>query len=101
MQELLAAANRLLSTVPPTAPRRRPIRTAVATLTLALVGAILAPAPAAFAQSEAAPNAPSEGPFGESIDVELVNVDVWVTDRRGEPIRNLPASAFTVQHNGD
>ncbi|MEM1180855.1 MAG: VWA domain-containing protein, partial [Acidobacteriota bacterium] len=38
--------------------------------------------------------------FGESIDVELVNVDVWVTDRRGEPVRGLDKSAFQVRQNG-
>ncbi|MEO1086628.1 MAG: VWA domain-containing protein, partial [Acidobacteriota bacterium] len=95
MHQLLAAANRLLPTAPLTAPRRRPAWTA---LTLALAAAL---APALYAQTDAPSGAPAEESFGESIDVELVNVDVWVTDRGGEPIRDLPASAFTVRQNGE
>ena len=37
-----------------------------------------------FSQSEDAE------PFAESIDVERVNVDVWVTNRAGEPMDRLP-----------
>lgn len=38
--------------------------------------------------------------FGETLDVELVTVDVWVTDRHGRPVTGLAASDFKVLHDG-
>lgn len=37
--------------------------------------------------------------FGEVIDVELVNVDVWVTDEEGRPVSGLTADDFRVVHD--
>ena len=38
--------------------------------------------------------------FFESIDVELVNIDVWVTDRRGSPVAGLSKDDFIVTRDG-
>jgi VWFA-related protein len=35
--------------------------------------------------------------YGESLDVELVTVEVWVSDRDGQPV----ASDFTLRHDGE
>ncbi len=45
---------------------------------------------------------PSEAPstFAETIDVRVVNVDVWVTDRDGNPVTDLTAGDFEVRENG-
>ncbi len=47
------------------------------------------------AQQEPAPET-----FGETIDVRVVNVDVWVTDRDGNPVTGLVADDFEVRENG-
>lgn len=39
--------------------------------------------------------------FGETLDVEVVNVEVWVTDRNGEPVAGLPAEAFHIEEDGE
>lgn len=49
------------------------------------------------AQSAAAPAA---RPFVEQISVEVVNVDVVVTDERGRPITGLTAADFEVYEDG-
>jgi VWFA-related protein len=38
--------------------------------------------------------------FSEVIDVQLVNVEVWVTDGKGRPVRGLTADAFEVLEDG-
>jgi len=38
--------------------------------------------------------------FSETIDVRVVNVDVWVTDRDGNPVTGLVASDFEVREDG-
>ena len=40
-------------------------------------------------------------PFGEVIDVEVVNVRVWVTSRNGEPVSGLTAEDFSVELDGE
>jgi len=50
---------------------------------------------AAHAQQESAPDT-----FGETIDVRVVNVDVWVTDREGNPVTGLTAGDFEVREDG-
>jgi len=50
---------------------------------------------AAQAQQEPAPET-----FGETIDVRVVNVDVWVTDRDGNPVTGLVAGDFEVREDG-
>ena len=39
--------------------------------------------------------------FGEVIDVQLVNVEAWVTDGRGNPIKGLSAADFEVLEDGE
>ena len=39
--------------------------------------------------------------FGETVEVELVNVEVWVTDQDGRPATDLPAEAFRLEEDGD
>ncbi len=48
----------------------------------------------------AAQDPATEGAFAERIDVELVNVDVWVTDAKGDPVTGLGAQDFAIQHDG-
>ena len=50
------------------------------------------------AQAQPQPGAPET--FGETIDVRVVNVDVWVTDRDGDPVTGLTADDFEVRENG-
>ncbi len=38
--------------------------------------------------------------FTERVDVELVNVDVWVTGAEGNPVTGLAAADFEVLHDG-
>ncbi len=46
-------------------------------------------------------NAQDAGSFTERIDVQLVNVDVWVTDSQGEPATGLTAADVEVLHDGE
>lgn len=39
--------------------------------------------------------------FGETVSVELVNVEVWVTDRRGNPVTGLAAEDFELYEDGE
>jgi VWFA-related protein len=41
-----------------------------------------------------------EGGFSETINVDLVNVEVWVSDQEGNPIASLDRDAFTLLHDG-
>ncbi|MEM6793455.1 MAG: VWA domain-containing protein [Acidobacteriota bacterium] len=54
----------------------------------------------ALAQGASA-DEPADGGFGDVVDVELVNVEVWVTDREGEPIRDLTQESFRVFEDGE
>jgi VWFA-related protein len=48
----------------------------------------------------APPESPPEGEFFESIDVNVVNVDVFVTDKKGNRIRGLGADDFDLFEDG-
>lgn len=39
--------------------------------------------------------------FTEVLDIELVNVEVWVTDRKGEPVHGLSVDDFRLFEDGD
>ena len=39
-------------------------------------------------------------PAGDTIDVSIVNVDVFVTDRRGKRITGLTPNDFVIRENG-
>jgi VWFA-related protein len=43
---------------------------------------------------------PPAGSFGERVEVEVVEIDVVVTDRDGDPIVDLPREAFEVAIDG-
>ncbi len=47
----------------------------------------------------AAPAFPQGSGFTERIDVELVNVDVWVSDSKGNPVAGLEARDFEILHD--
>ena len=42
---------------------------------------------------------PGGAAYSERIDVELVTVDVWVTDAQGNPVPGLGADGFQVRHD--
>ncbi|MEO1084176.1 MAG: VWA domain-containing protein [Acidobacteriota bacterium] len=43
----------------------------------------------------------SANQFMESVDIEVVNIDVWVTDRDGKPVNGLTRDDFLVYRDGD
>jgi VWFA-related protein len=67
-------------------------------LLLALLG-LLVPLGRAAAQEDA-DTAEDDRPFLDTLDVNVVNVDVYVTDRDGTPITGLDADDFEVYENG-
>ncbi|HEY2738988.1 MAG TPA: hypothetical protein VGK45_11335, partial [Thermoanaerobaculia bacterium] len=67
------------------------IRTALCTLALASAPAVLA-APA--------PHPPQPAPFGERVDVNIVNVEAWVTDKDGNPVNGLQRGDFEIREDG-
>ncbi|MDX1385076.1 MAG: VWA domain-containing protein [Thermoanaerobaculia bacterium] len=73
---------------------------------VALVAAATAQEPAAEQEPAAVPAAaaqpdPGSPVFGETINVKVVNVDVYVTDRKGNPIRGLTRDDFELFENRD
>lgn len=65
-------------------------------LTAALLLATI-PVPATFAQSN---QQADEQKLVINMDVRVINVDVVVTDRKGNPVPNLKASDFEIYENG-
>jgi VWFA-related protein len=53
------------------------------------------------AQEEGSAGAQPLESFGESVSVDLVNVEVWVTDRRGNPITGLTKEDFELYEDGE
>ena len=48
-----------------------------------------------------AQTAPADSPaFGETVDVQWVNVEVWVTDGQGNPVTGLSRGDFEVREDG-
>lgn len=60
------------------------------------LGLLLASVP-----SRAAGEPPAEGSFKESIEVSVVNLDVYVTDKKGQPITGLKKEDFQVFEDGN
>ena len=60
--------------------------------------ALAALLPALAAGSAAQP--PEAYRFGETVDVQLVNVEAWVTDREGNPVTGLGPGDFEVLEDG-
>lgn len=65
-----------------------------------LLLALLAASPVALAQPSVEP-APAAESFDEVISVEVVNVEVRVTDRQGRPLRGLTREDFRLFEDGD
>ncbi|MXW02939.1 MAG: VWA domain-containing protein [Holophagales bacterium] len=76
------------------APTRRCGRLTAAFLTLPLA------AVPAGAQPPEGPDVPA-ATVAEQVDVNIVNIDVHVTNRRGRPIADLTAADFEVYENGE
>jgi VWFA-related protein len=63
------------------------------------LGLLLAPAfPLAAQGPDRQP--PIQESFGEAIDVSVVNLDVFVTDRKGEPVTGLRREDFEIREDG-
>lgn len=56
--------------------------------------------PLAAQQTEQEAQADETWIFGETIDVNLVNIDVYVTDKRGEPVLGLTRDDFELLEEG-
>ena len=52
--------------------------------------------PAATAE----PDSTDPPAFAETVDVQLINVEVWVTDRHGKPVTGLGRDDFEVKEDG-
>jgi VWFA-related protein len=72
-------------------PSRRPWTRTAAGLAL---GLLLAPAPPLLAQDTAGES------FSETIEVSVVNLDVYVTDKKGKPVTGLRKEDFEVYEDG-
>ncbi len=77
---------------------------------LLLGAALVVPAAGRAADDQAKPGQPEaagakadeeQGVFVESLEVNVVNVDVYVTDKEGNPIPGLTADDFEVFENGE
>ena len=76
---------------------RRPRRLRAAAAALAALATLLVPVvPTARAQERVGETAEGQGIFVDTVNVNLVNVDVYVTDDEGEPVRGLTADDFEV-----
>ncbi len=75
-------------------------RRAYVPATLALAAILLVPAFAA-AQSEPEAQARRHGIFLETIDVSLVNVEIVVTDKKGNPVKDLTIDDFEILDDGE
>jgi VWFA-related protein len=61
--------------------------------------AVAAPSMSQEATTEAADRSPV-GIFSEVMDVQVINVDVYVTDRKGQPVVGLSRDAFELRVDG-
>jgi VWFA-related protein len=61
--------------------------------------AILSPALPAAGPPPPSPSSPSAS-FSESVDVQVVNVEIYVTDRNGKPVPGLKREDFELREDG-
>lgn len=76
-------------------PRHRTI-----VFTAALLAAVAATAQEPATADRPASGAPTADLFSDAISVELVNVEVFVTDRSGEPVLDLQPGDFRIYADG-
>lgn len=81
-------------------PRRSPAAVAAVAL-LGLAISFVLPASPLPAQEEGETGWQPVESFGESVSVELVNVEVWVTDRQGNPVTGLTKEDFELREDGE
>src|SRR5215203_626141 len=55
---------------------------------------------AALTPSLSAQAPPPQDQFGEAVDVNVVNVDVYVTDKNGRPVTGLRKEEFELREDG-
>ncbi len=75
-------------------------RLGLAVVLAVVIGAWPAAAQTVAPQTVAPQTAAGTPAFRDTVDVRLVNVEVWVTDRRGEPVTGLDAGDFEVREDG-
>ena len=80
----------LRRTPPPRPAAGRPV------LALLLAAGLLQALPARAQETPA-----RQAALEERIDVDLVTVDVWVTDAEGNPVTGLEPGSFRVRHDGE
>lgn len=57
--------------------------------------------PASYGQDTSEPDVPSASTFVERVDVNVVNLEVFVTDRQGNPVTGLTAEDFRLFVDGE
>ncbi len=72
----------------------------VVLLTFWAIGAFLPLLSPVLAQEDGEAENPFDTVF-ETVDVEIINVDVWVSDKEGEPVHGLNAQDFVVYRDGN
>ena len=83
--------------------RRKPQLSTVLLVLLCGLASLLSGSSTAFSQVaiETEPAAaPTAEPFFEAVHVEVVNIDVWVTDKQGRPVDGLAKDDFVVLRDG-
>ena len=83
--------------------RRKPQLLTVLLALLCGLSSLLSGGSTAFSQvaTETEPaEAPTAEPFFEAVHVEVVNIDVWVTDKQGKPVDGLGKDDFVVLQDG-
>ena len=83
--------------------RRKPQLFTVLLALLCGLSSLLSGGSTAFSQvaTETEPaEAPTAEPFFEAVHVEVVNIDVWVTDKQGKPVDGLGKDDFVVLQDG-
>ena len=66
---------------------------------LVVISAVSPAVSQSSSEAEPAESAPTE-PFFEAVDVEIVNIDVWVTDKQDNPVEGLSKDDFVVLRDG-
>ncbi len=76
-------------------------RIGLVSFVLALLPPVAAVKASAQQPEQAAATPPAAAVMTETVDVEIVNIDVHVTDRQGAPITGLARTDFQVFENGE